>query len=277
MTPTEREGPTGHAQDIVLSASGLSRVYGTVGSSGAVTAVNDISLGFDAGGLNVITGPSGSGKSTLLHLLSTLDRPTSGGVHVAGTATSGLGDRALSQLRREFGFMFQRFNLLPSLTAADNITTPSRLMGRDVDHGWLQELTERLGIAVLLERYPHQLSGGQQQRVAIGRALIHRPGLLFADEPTGSLDRSNAGQVAQLLRELSHDVRVTMVVVTHDATLVDAADRVVTIVDGKISGDQKRRREAATSHCAEVRQQCADGSRPATTSTSSTTTTSPTS
>jgi putative ABC transport system ATP-binding protein len=222
----------------LLSVHELTRVYGTVGTQGAVTAVDHVSFRLPSGGLHAITGPSGSGKSTMLHLVSTLDRPTSGSVELDGQKITQLSRGELVRLRRRLGFVFQRFNLIPSQTARQNILLPFQLTGERVNTSWFSELVDRLGVADRLDHFPHQLSGGQQQRVAIARALVGKPAIVFADEPTGSLDSANAEQVTSTLRELANTSTSTLVVVTHDPALAAASDSEIRIVDGRVHTHQ---------------------------------------
>lgn len=222
----------------LLFADDVRRSYGTPGA-GATDAVAGITAYFDARRMHVITGPSGSGKSTLLNLLSGLDRPTSGRVLLHQRDLSQLSQRQLARLRqREIGFVFQRFNLVPSLTAADNIRLPQQLVGRRVDELWFSELVETLGLADRLGHRPGELSGGQQQRVAVARALLGRPAVVFADEPTGSLDRETGAHLITLLRRLTDEHGVTSVSVTHDERLAARADRELHVVDGQVAAEQ---------------------------------------
>ncbi|WP_328754818.1 ABC transporter ATP-binding protein [Streptomyces sp. NBC_00269] len=200
-----------------------------------VTAVDGVDLDFLAGTFTAVMGPSGSGKSTLLQCAAGLDRPTSGIVTVAGTDLTGLGERALTLLRRDrIGFVFQSFNLLPSLTAAQNVALPLRLAGRRPSRAEVREALDRVGLAERAGHRPSQLSGGQQQRVALARALITRPAVLFGDEPTGALDTTTGRQVLTLLRELVDREGQTTVIVTHDPVAAARADRVVFLVDGRV-------------------------------------------
>ncbi|MFF1360189.1 ABC transporter ATP-binding protein [Streptomyces sp. NPDC058297] len=200
-----------------------------------VTALDGVDLDFLAGTFTAVMGPSGSGKSTLLQCAAGLDRPTSGTVTVAGTDLTGLGERALTLLRRDrIGFVFQSFNLLPSLTAAQNVALPLRLAGRRPSRAEVREALGRVGLADRMGHRPSQLSGGQQQRVALARALITRPAVLFGDEPTGALDTTTGRHVLTLLRELVDREGQTTVMVTHDPVAAARADRVVFLVDGKV-------------------------------------------
>jgi len=187
------------------------------------------------GELTAVMGPSGSGKSTLMHILAGLDRPTSGSVAIDGTDITKLGDNDLTKLRREhIGFIFQFFNLLPMLTAEENITLPLELAGRKVDKEWIDEVIGKLGLSDRRKHRPSELSGGQQQRVAIARALISRPTVIFADEPTGNLDSTTSAEILQLLRQSVSDYGQTTVMVTHDANAAAIADRVLFLADGCI-------------------------------------------
>jgi putative ABC transport system ATP-binding protein len=182
-----------------------------------------------------VMGPSGSGKSTLMHILAGLDKPTSGTVEVAGTDITKLGDNDLTKLRREhIGFVFQFFNLLPTLTARENILLPLKLAGEKAEPEWFDSVVEQVGLADRLTHRPAELSGGQQQRVAIARALISRPTVLFADEPTGNLDSSTGGEILDLIRRSVDDVGQTVVMVTHEARAAGIADLVLFLADGEI-------------------------------------------
>lgn len=221
------------APDQLLVADNLVRAYGRRGKA-STTAVDGISATFTSHALHVITGPSGSGKSTLLHLLSGLDRPTRGTVHLDGRDINKLSPRAVSRLRSHtIGMVFQRFHLVPTLSARENITLPSELAGTRHDASWFEELVSLLGIEDRLSHVPAELSGGQQQRVAVARALLSKPKVLFADEPTGSLDREAGEALIKLLRTLTDNHGTTSIVVTHDERLAAEADHVLTVVDGK--------------------------------------------
>jgi putative ABC transport system ATP-binding protein len=183
-------------------------------------------------------GPSGSGKSTLMHLLAGLDKPTSGSVQIDGTEITTLDDTDLTKLRREhIGFIFQFFNLLPMLTAAENIALPLKLAGAKPEPVWLEELIEKVGLGQRLTHRPSELSGGQQQRVAVARALVSRPSVMFADEPTGNLDSTTSGEILRLLRDSVDSLGQTTVMVTHDAHAAAIADRIVFLADGHIVRD----------------------------------------
>jgi putative ABC transport system ATP-binding protein len=219
----------------VVGLSSVTKLYG--GGDNAVAALREVSLGFAKSSFTAVMGPSGSGKSTLLHCAAGLDRPTSGSVRLAGVDLGDLGESALSRLRREHvGFVFQSFNLVPSLSAVDNITLPLRLGRRSPDTGWLREVVDRVGLADRLRHKPGELSGGQQQRVAIARALVTRPDVIFADEPTGALDLRTGRHILRLLREAVEHLEQTVVMVTHDPVAASHADAVVFLADGAVVG-----------------------------------------
>jgi putative ABC transport system ATP-binding protein len=220
----------------VVSARELTRRYGEGDS--AVDALRGVSLEIARGELTAVMGPSGSGKSTLMHILAGLDKPTEGKVTVAGTEITDLNDRELTRLRREHvGFIFQFFNLLPMLTARENIVLPLSLAGGKSENGWVEELSAKVGLTERLSHRPAELSGGQQQRVAIARALVSRPTVMFADEPTGNLDSTTSGEILELLRESVSSYGQTTVMVTHDAQAAAIADRILFLADGLIAKD----------------------------------------
>ncbi len=220
----------------VVTARDVVRRYGD--GDTAVAALRGVSLDIARGRLTAVMGPSGSGKSTLMHILAGLDKPTSGEVSVAGVDVVGLDDTALTKLRRDhIGFIFQFFNLLPMLTAAENIALPLKLAGRSPDKAWLDELVYKVGLADRLSHRPSELSGGQQQRVAVARALVSRPSVMFADEPTGNLDSTTSGEILALLRDSVDSLGQTTVMVTHDAHAAAIADRIVFLADGDIVRD----------------------------------------
>ena len=211
------------------------KVYGQ--GEGSVVALDGISLGLARGSFTAIMGPSGSGKSTFLHVAAGLDRPTSGTVALGDTELAGLSERRLTMLRRErIGFVFQAFNLMPSLTVTQNIGLPLRLDGRRARRSEVREVAARVGLDQRLRHRPAQLSGGQQQRVAIARALITRPEVVFADEPTGALDRRTGRDVLALLRDVVDVDGHTVVMVTHDPAAAAYADQVILLADGRIAG-----------------------------------------
>jgi len=214
---------------------GVTRRYGKGGS--VVMALREVSVGFPQGSFTAVMGPSGSGKSTLLHCAAGLDRPTSGTVHLGSTDLTAMREPKLTELRRhKVGFVFQAFNLMPSLTVEHNITLPLRLAGRRPDRAWLSEVIAGVGLRDRLRHRPAELSGGQQQRVAIARALVTRPEVVFADEPTGALDTRSGREVLGLLRQAVDDLGQTVVMVTHDPVAASYADRVVLLADGRLAG-----------------------------------------
>ena len=217
-----------------IEAKKLSKVYGS--GENQVVALHEANLKLEPGDFVSIMGPSGSGKSTLLHLLSGLDRPTSGSLLYDGQDIYGFGDKKLSAFRRRrIGFIFQQFHLLPVLTARENILMPLLLDKKQGEGVYLSQLAERLGIGDRLDHLPHELSGGQQQRVAIARALIAGPDVIFADEPTGNLDSRSGGEVMRLLEGICREMGKTFVVITHDSRVAQLADRKFTITDGGLS------------------------------------------
>ena len=222
--------------EAVVTARDVVRRYGQ--GDTAVDALRGVSLDIARGRLTAVMGPSGSGKSTLMHILAGLDQPTSGDVTVAGEDITGMDDNQLTKLRRDhIGFIFQFFNLLPMLTAAENIALPLKLAGGKPDPQWLEELIEKVGLGQRLTHRPSELSGGQQQRVAVARALVSRPSVMFADEPTGNLDSTTSGEILTLLRDSVDTLGQTTVMVTHDAHAAAIADRVVFLADGHIVRD----------------------------------------
>ena len=223
----------------VVTAQGLHRRYGE--GETAVDALRGVSLEVSSGQLTAVMGPSGSGKSTLMHILAGLDRPTEGQVTIAGEEITHLDDTALTKLRREhIGFVFQFFNLLPMLTAEENILLPLSIAGEKPDEAWLEELLKRTGIAARRSHRPSELSGGEQQRVAITRALVSRPTVVFADEPTGNLDSKTSGEILDLMRDSVESLGQTTVMVTHDPRAAAIADRILFLSDGEIVQDLPR-------------------------------------
>jgi putative ABC transport system ATP-binding protein len=229
----------GTASEVAVRAREVARHYGE--GETAVHALRGIDLDVRSERLTAVMGPSGSGKSTLMHILAGLDQPSSGEVSVAGIVVGGLEDTALTQLRRDhIGFIFQFFNLLPMLTAAENIVLPLKLAGVKLNQEWFEELIDKVGLADRLGHRPSELSGGQQQRVAVARALVSRPSVMFADEPTGNLDSTTGGEILALLRDSVDTLGQTTVMVTHDAHAAAIADRVLFLADGHIVNDLGR-------------------------------------
>jgi putative ABC transport system ATP-binding protein len=221
-----------------VEARELTRRYGE--GETAVDALRGVDIAVRSGELVAVMGPSGSGKSTLMHILAGLDKPTSGTVSVAGTEISGLSDARLTRLRRDhIGFVFQFFNLLPMLSAEENIVLPLSISGEKLDKAWLDELLGRTGLAARGPHRPAELSGGEQQRVAIARALITRPTILFADEPTGNLDSKTGGEILDLVRASTDSYGQTIVMVTHEARAALIADRILFLSDGLIVKELK--------------------------------------
>ncbi|GAA3946174.1 ABC transporter ATP-binding protein [Pseudoclavibacter caeni] len=223
---------------IAVRAEDLVKVYGRGDTQ--VTAIDHVDLVVSRGEFTAIMGPSGSGKSTLMHVLAGLDTATDGHAWIGDTEVTGLGDRELTRLRRaHVGFVFQSFNLVPTLTAEQNITLPARLARQRIDRSWLDEVVTRLGIADRLRHRPSELSGGQQQRVAIARALLTRPDVVFADEPTGNLDSASGTEVLTLLRRSAREMGQTIIMVTHDPVAAAYADRVLVYADGRIAREAR--------------------------------------
>jgi putative ABC transport system ATP-binding protein len=220
----------------VVTASGVSRTYGEGDTK--VIALRDVSVEISRGKLTAVMGPSGSGKSTLMHILAGLDKPTEGSVLIDGIEITQLGDDALTRLRRDkIGFVFQFFNLLPMLTARENMLLPLAIAGRQPDPQWLETVIDETGLRDRLSHRPSELSGGQQQRVAIARALLSRPAVLFADEPTGNLDSNASGEILALLRRSVDTAGQTVVMVTHEPRAAAIADRLLFLSDGRIVND----------------------------------------
>ncbi len=232
--PDAAAPPTG-----VVAAREVTRRYGD--GDAAVHALRGVSLDIEKGQLTAVMGPSGSGKSTLMHILAGLDHPTEGEVFVAGTNVTKLNDNELTKLRREhIGFVFQFFNLLPMLTAEENIVLPLSIAGEKPADGWIDELLGKVGLGDRRSHRPSELSGGQQQRVAIARALVSRPTVMFADEPTGNLDSKTSGEILKLVRESVDGYGQTTLMVTHDAAAAAIADRILFLGDGLIVRDLGR-------------------------------------
>jgi putative ABC transport system ATP-binding protein len=235
MTAVTESGvpaPAQHAGNVV-EAHDLTRVYGE--GDTAVQALRGVSLDVKGGELVAVMGPSGSGKSTLMHILAGLDKPTTGTVTIAGTEITTLPDAKLTRLRRQhIGFVFQFFNLLPMLTAEENVVLPLSIAGEKPEDQWLEELLDKTGLTDRRKHRPSELSGGQQQRVAIARALVTRPTIVFADEPTGNLDSKTGGEILQLMRDSVDAYGQTTVMVTHEPRAAAIADRVLFLADGLI-------------------------------------------
>jgi putative ABC transport system ATP-binding protein len=233
--------PSGEAAQVV--GRDLTRRYGE--GDAAVDALRGVSLSVATGELVAVMGPSGSGKSTLMHILAGLDQPTAGEVWIGDTEVTGLGDNALTRLRRDhIGFIFQFFNLLPMLSAEENIALPMAIAGRTPDRAWLEELLGAVGLSERRSHRPAELSGGQQQRVAIARAMLSRPSVMFADEPTGNLDSGTSAEIQDLLRRAVEDYGQTTVMVTHDASAATIADRILFLADGRIVTERGRSAQA---------------------------------
>jgi putative ABC transport system ATP-binding protein len=221
------------APSAVVAAREITRRYGE--GDTAVAALCGVSIDVQQGKLTAVMGPSGSGKSTLMHILAALDRPTSGSVWIAGTKLGELNDTEITKLRREhIGFVFQFFNLLPMLTAEENVLLPLTIAGEKPDPAWREELLKTVGLDDRREHRPAELSGGQQQRVAVARALISKPTVVFADEPTGNLDSKTGGEILELMRQSVEEMGQTTVMVTHDPRAAAIADRILFLADGSI-------------------------------------------
>jgi putative ABC transport system ATP-binding protein len=233
MSTLQEPALAGTQTAIAARSQDLTKVYGA--GETRVTALDRVSVDFDAGALTAIMGPSGSGKSTLMHLMAGLDTPTGGQAWIGGSELSAMNDRELTTLRRDkVGFVFQAFNLIPTLTALENITLPMDLAGRAPDQAWLDEVIDTVGLRSRLAHRPAELSGGQQQRVACARALAGRPEIVFADEPTGNLDSRSGADVLAFLRMSARTLGQTIVMVTHDPVAASYADRVLFLADGRI-------------------------------------------
>ena len=223
----------------ILEVKNLCKTYGK--GDTMVKALDNVSFSVEKGEFVAIIGPSGSGKSTLLHILGGVDVPTKGSVVINQTDISNLDETALAIFRRrQIGLIYQFYNLIPILTVQENLTLPLLLDGRKPDEKQISTLVKRLGLEHRLDHLPNQLSGGQQQRVSIGRALVNNPALMLADEPTGNLDSENSKEIISLLRQFNKDFNQTVIIITHDEKIANSADRVITIEDGKITGDEVR-------------------------------------
>ena len=238
MSATNEMAPPDARTAVAARAVGLSKVYGE--GDAAVRALDGVSVDFERARYTAIMGPSGSGKSTLLHCMAGLDTPTSGRVFIGDVDLTTLSEKALTLLRRRsIGFVFQAYNLVPTLTAAENITLPLDIAGEDPDRAWFDEVVDTVGIRDRLSHRPAELSGGQQQRVAGARALVSRPEIVFADEPTGNLDSRSSHEILEFLRSAVTDHAQTIVMVTHDASAASFADRIVFLGDGKIVDEMR--------------------------------------
>jgi putative ABC transport system ATP-binding protein len=239
----QEERAQGEESDVVVSAAQVTRRFGSGDTE--VTALDDVTVDIARGRLTGVMGPSGSGKSTLMHILAGLDKPTEGSVKVDGTEITTLSDTDLTRLRRDkIGFVFQFFNLLPMLTARENILLPLSIAGRHPDPAWLDTVIDETGLRDRLTHRPAELSGGQQQRVSIARALLSRPAVLYADEPTGNLDSQSSGEILSLLRRSVDTVGQTVVMVTHDPRAAAIADRILFLADGRTVKDIRQANES---------------------------------
>ena len=224
----------------LIEVKNLCKVYGS--GEAKVDALKDINLEIEQGEFVAIVGPSGSGKSTLLHLLGGVDKPSYGEVIIKGESIYKLKEKELSILRRrKIGFVFQFFNLIPVLTAEENIEMPVLLDGNKIDKKYMDELLKLLGLETRRKHHPSELSGGQQQRVSIGRGLANKPSVILADEPTGNLDSKNSKEILELLKYSAKKYNQTLILITHDMNIAKAADRIITIEDGKITTDEVMR------------------------------------
>jgi putative ABC transport system ATP-binding protein len=221
----------------ILRTENLMKVYGQ--GSNQVSAVDKVNLTIERGEFIAIVGPSGSGKSTLLHLIGGVDTPTSGSIYIEGTDISKYSSKELALFRRrKVGLIYQFYNLIPNLTVEHNIELPLKLDNRHVDKETMEQIVSRLGLESKLNNFPSELSGGQQQRVAIARSLIYSPSIILADEPTGNLDRENSQEIVGILKYYNRTLKQTIILITHDENIALQADRVITIVDGKIVRDE---------------------------------------
>jgi putative ABC transport system ATP-binding protein len=238
MTETQAAVASAYSDTVAARAVDVVKSYGSGDTE--VRALDHVTVDLARGELTAIMGPSGSGKSTLMHCLAGLDNVTSGSVAIGGVELAGLSDKKLTALRRDrIGFVFQSFNLVPTLTGLENITLPIAIAGRSPDEQWLQTVIDTLGIRDRLHHRPSELSGGQQQRVAVGRALAARPEIIFGDEPTGNLDSHASGEVLAMLRRAVDDLGQTVVIVTHDPHAASFADRVLFLADGRIVDEMR--------------------------------------
>ncbi len=214
----------------------LTKIYGE--KETAVTALNSINTEFNQNQFTAIMGPSGSGKSTLLHCLAGLDKASSGSILIKGVDLASLNDKQLTKMRRDsFGFIFQAFNLIPTLTAEENITLPSSVAGKKPDQSWVEEIIKTMDIGDRLTHRPNELSGGQQQRVAAARAMASKPEVIFADEPSGNLDSKSSKELLIFMKSIVEELNQTIVMVTHDPYAASYAERVIMLKDGEIAND----------------------------------------
>lgn len=221
----------------ILKIENLKKMYGK--GENLVNAVDDVSFSIERGEFVAVVGPSGSGKSTLLHLIGGVDRPNDGKIYIEGTDISNYNSKELALFRRrKVGIVYQFYNLIPNLTVKHNIELPLMLDGRRVNEKLFDDIVNKLGISKKLNNFPSELSGGQNQRVAIARSLIYEPSLLLLDEPTGNLDRKNSNEIIEILKYFNHTSNQTIILVTHDESVALESDRIITIVDGKIAGDE---------------------------------------
>lgn len=221
----------------ILKIENLKKMYGK--GENLVNAVDDVSFSIERGEFVAVVGPSGSGKSTLLHLIGGVDRPNDGKIYIEGTDISNYNSKELALFRRrKVGIVYQFYNLIPNLTVKHNIELPLTLDGRRVNEKLFNNIVNKLGISKKLNNFPSELSGGQNQRVAIARSLIYEPSLLLLDEPTGNLDRKNSNEIIEILKYFNHTSNQTIILVTHDESVALESDRIITIVDGKIAGDE---------------------------------------
>ena len=233
MALTDQSAPAQRSVPPAAHTVDLHKTYGT--GQATVHALAGIDVSFEHGRFTAVMGPSGSGKSTLMHCMAGLDRPTSGHTYIADLDIGNLDDSGLTQMRRDrVGFVFQSFNLVPTLSAGENITLPVDLAGKELDKEWFDYLVGQLGIADRLSHRPTEMSGGQQQRCACARALINRPDLVFADEPTGNLDSKSSAEMLAFLRRSVDEFGQSIVMVTHDPRGASYADRVIFLADGRV-------------------------------------------
>lgn len=222
----------------IVRTENLSKTYGS--GENLVRAIDDVNLKIEKGEFIAIVGPSGSGKSTLLHLLGGVDNPSSGKIFIDGNDISKYSSKELALFRRrKVGLIYQFYNLIPNLTVRHNIELPLKLDKRKINAEVLLDIVRKLGIEDKLDSFPSELSGGQQQRVAIARSLIYSPSLVLADEPTGNLDRENSREIIEILKYFNRTLKQTIIVITHDESIALEAERVITIVDGKVVGDER--------------------------------------